>query len=397
VKKHNVLYLNHIGRISGAEIVQMRLVEQLADTNIHRVGMCPDDGELYPRYKQVMDVVEPLPMTSNDAGWLSKARDYAASMAAVRWAVRRHKIDLIHANTFRSALIAAPVGRLMGVPVIWHMHDILKKKLRNSMLVWLYSRLVQAIVCVSDATAQGLLRLGAQPEKVQKIYNGVPLSELEAKAASADDVLGKYNGRGPAVVMVGQITPWKGQDVLLNAMPGILQKSPKTHFFFVGDGMQNADRQYKADLQRQTQANGLDEHVTWLGFRDDVPGIMRQADVIVHCSVYPDPLPTVVLEGMALEKVLVASHIGGVAEMVADQETGYLFSPGDSQNLADKVIEVLENPETRTQMGRRAGQRIRSLFSMETNVQAIQALYRNVLSAPVPWQKRHLHQEAGRL
>ena len=365
----------------------MRMIERLDPGGFVRVGLCPFDGELHERYRAIMEAVEPLPMRSDSKGLWTKTREYAAAMADVRRAVRRHRIDLIHANSFRSALICGPVGRLAGVPVIWHMHDILKPKRLNRLLVRLCSRMATAIVGPSEATCRGMLALSAQPSRMNKIHNGIALNALAEGSPGDGNPLAELPDGAPAVVMVGQITEWKGQHVLLEAVGSILESVPEARVFFVGEGLYPWDKVYEAGLKNTAGERGLDAHVTWLGFRKDVPAIMRRADVVVHCSIRPDPLPTVIVEGMALGRVVVASHIGGVPEMVVDGETGHIYPPGDSKALAARVIEVLSDPDRAREMGHKARRRIGESFTIEKNVASILGLYRRVLPDHPVWTR----------
>ncbi|HPM76287.1 MAG TPA: glycosyltransferase, partial [bacterium] len=314
--KLRILYVNHTGNVSGAEILIIRVTDELNPQHFEKIGMCPFDGKLHERFAEAMDHVELLPMQSTTAGFYSRFKQYLSSMVAVYRAILKHRIHLVHANSFRAALIAAPVGLLLGKPVIWHMYDILQPKLKNILVVRLYSHLVKKIVAVSNATRDALLRVGAPKSKIKRIYNCLDREKILHKAYSDQQLLVNPAGNGPKIVMSGQITPWKGQDVLLNAIPTICSIYPKAHFFFIGESHLPADKEFQEQLKEQAQAVGIDKKITWMGFRRDGLALLKQADIIVHCSVYPDPLPTVVMEGMALERMVIASDIGGVPEMV---------------------------------------------------------------------------------
>ncbi len=377
--KLRVLYINHTGNVSGAEILIIRVTDELDPQYFEKIGMCPFDGKLHERFAEAMDHVESLPMQSTTTGFYSRFKQYASSMAAVYRVMVKHRVHLVHANSFRAALIAAPVGLFLGKPVIWHMYDILQPKLKNVFVVRLYSRMVKKIVAVSNATRDALLRVGAPKSKIKRIYNCLDREKIFENAQSDQELLVNPAGDGPKIVMSGQITPWKGQDVLLNAIPTILSTHPKAHFYFIGESHLPADKEFQAQLKEQAQAVGIEDKITWMGFRRDGLALLKQADIIVHCSVYPDPLPTVVMEGMALERLVIASDIGGVPEMVIDGVTGHLYSPGNSAALAKKIEEVLADPTEAAQMAKQAGERVAEIFTMDKNIKEILDLYKEAL------------------
>jgi glycosyltransferase involved in cell wall biosynthesis len=120
--------------------------------------------------------------------------------------------------------------------------------------------------------------------------------------------------------------------------------------------------------------------VTFTGYRSDVGAIVNALDVLVHTSITPEPLGRVILEGMALEKPVVATRHGGPLEIIESGRSGFLIPPDDPDALAASIMQLLESPELRISIGRAAKGRVMKEFSVARYVDQVQAVYRSLLS-----------------
>jgi glycosyltransferase involved in cell wall biosynthesis len=138
----------------------------------------------------------------------------------------------------------------------------------------------------------------------------------------------------PLVGLFGRISPWKGQHILIEAMPHL----PGVHALLVGDAL-FGEQEYKAQLVQRAEQLGLAERIHWLGFRDDVPALMRAVDLVLHTSTSPEPFGRVIVEAMMARRPLLATSGGATAEVLGDQSPE-LVPPGDPLALAEAVKSV---------------------------------------------------------
>ncbi|MGH3059202.1 MAG: glycosyltransferase family 4 protein, partial [Gaiellaceae bacterium] len=172
----------------------------------------------------------------------------------------------------------------------------------------------------------------------------------------------------------------KGHEVLIRAAPQVIASFPTARFLLVGGTLEGAHHRSYAEELRQLPAKlGVERSVTFLGYRRDVAAIMAAADVVTHCSTYPDPFPGVVLQGMAMAKPVVASDLGGPREQIEDHVSGVLVRPDDPSALADAICALLEAPEWRASLGREAAFRVRSLFSTDSFYRQLSEIYRRLI------------------
>ena len=282
------------------------------------------------------------------------------SVLRLRGAIRRFDADVVHVNTLFN--LQGPVAaRLAGRPLVWHVRELLPGSRVFRVLTRIMNRLATRIVATSQAVAD---------------ETGLPLSRIDIILRSIDctrfDELPPRNEArqklglrvtGPIVFCPGRIELWKGQHVLVEAMPAILRVHPDTTALFAGAPAVNKPEYYEGLVARCT-ALGIDDHVHWLGRRDDMPLLMAASDVVVLPSVTPEPFGLTVVEAMAAGVPVVATAAGGPLQTVADGETGLLCAPDDSDALANAVCTLLADPVQAQAMGEAGRQRARTHFSI---------------------------------
>jgi glycosyltransferase involved in cell wall biosynthesis len=236
------------------------------------------------------------------------------------------------------------------------------------LLVRVASRLLPAaVVANSQATLDTLPGI----RSASVLYNPVVPDAVEP-------VHMRRRRDGPTTIgMVGRLTPWKGQDVFLDAFAQAFRgTSVRAHL--VGSALFGED-EYAASLQRQAERLGIAEQVEFRGFREDVWAELQRLDVLVHCSVRPEPFGQVVLEGMAADVPVIAAAAGGPAELITDGVDGLLTTPGDAAQLATAMRRLVDEPELRANLAAAARERSRE-FTPERTAARLLDVYRQVVS-----------------
>ena len=172
----------------------------------------------------------------------------------------------------------------------------------------------------------------------------------------------------PIVGNVAALVAHKGQRYLIEAASLVLREVPDARFLILGDG------ELRPALERQIADAHLEKHVFLTGFRADVVAILRAFDLFVMSSV-TEGLGTSLLDAMAASKAIVATRAGGIPEVIADGETGFLVEPRDSRAMATAIIRLLKDDGLRQRMGEAGLARVRARFSAERMVAATLAVY----------------------
>ncbi len=233
----------------------------------------------------------------------------------------------------------------------------------------LMMREVEAFVSPSRYLADAYLRAGFPPGKMRVIWNGLDVDRYSN--ASQKPVAGKVR-----FTFIGTFGRHKGVHVLLGALP-LLRHRNRVEVNLVGDGGQ------LPEYQKQLRQHHCEALVHFRGklANSDIPGVLRQTDVFVLPSIWPENQPVSITEAMASGVAVIASNLGGIPELVEDGKTGYLFEAGNSANLAEKMDALIEAPELIEAFGKAARERMRD-NSFQMQVEKLEHLYSDVLESP---------------
>lgn len=287
--------------------------------------------------------------------------------------VRQERPAILHAFLGLANLAASLVGRLLGIPVvIWSYRDVEIWKTRAHWLVdRAGARWAGAITCCSDAVRQFVLaHLDGDESKLLTIHNGIDLEAFRSPHVASRSELSLREG-GLVVGTVSRLDePKKGLTVLLHALADLAGRDglPPWQCLLVGDGPA------RERLETLAAQLGLSERVVFAGVRHDVASVLAAMDLFVCPSLY-EGFGIAIVEAMAAGRPVVASAVGGIPEIVVNQDTGLLVPPGNAAALADAMAALLTRPDRAQAMGLRGRERAREKFSIETAVLRHQQLY----------------------
>jgi glycosyltransferase involved in cell wall biosynthesis len=215
----------------------------------------------------------------------------------------------------------------------------------------------------SKATADAFVAAGGRPDKLKEIPDGVssrPFDEVDLEAVK--HLREEICPPGKTLVGVfGRLAEWKGQHVLLEAAARL----PDVHICIVGDALFGEQR-YAKTLQERAALPDLANRVTFLGFRRDIPTLMKCMDIIVHTSIVAEPLGRVILEGMLACKPVIATRAGGAAEILSDGQNGLLVTPGSVNELLSAIQLLCGNRKLCEELASAGRRRAESAYSLET-------------------------------
>lgn len=287
-------------------------------------------------------------------------------------------VQVVHTHGYKSNVIGGIASRLAGSPLLIRTeHGKSLTALGNgfskltivSLIDYFAGRFwTDKIIAVSYDLSKDLAQR-YPPEKIITIHNGIDLSQFDMERTSID--LKSEFGVSDENKLIGifaRLNPEKGVGLFLKAAKLISLKAPHARFFIVGDGP------LCQKLKEETVQLELEKQVVFAGFRDDVLDLIRQMDVVVVSSVH-EGIPMVILEAMALRKAVVATKVGGIPEVIDDQEDGILVPSGDDHSLAVACLELIENQALAKRLGLNARKEIEKRFSAETMLNKHWSLY----------------------
>ena len=289
----------------------------------------------------------------------------------------RERVDVLHLNngvTVGAEFLLA--AKLLGRKCVIHQRGI------TPVPRWCQkvARLADHVICVSDAARDNLIAQGLLETRCTAIHNGINMDALRRQIrrspAEVRASIGIEPGR-PIVGLAGMIRPWKGQMVLVRAMERVKALRPDALALIMG-GVSDQDPRdiaYYNEICAYIKDHDLGNHVRLLEYQPNAPEFLQIFDVMVHTAIDPEPFSRVVIEGMALERPIIASATGGTPEAITDGISGYLVPADDPAALADRIDTLLGRPDLRDTFGRVARETVEQKFLIQGHIARTQAVY----------------------
>jgi glycosyltransferase involved in cell wall biosynthesis len=366
-----ILFLDQSGELGGAELCLADLAKFSGE---HSAVFLFQDGPFaeFLRAKKIPVHIAILPIRAAQvgkaAGLLGYLRAIPGMGLLVYRAIRLAKdFDLLYANTAKALVVGSVLAFVLRKKLCFHLHDILTadhfSRINRRLIVTLANR-AQAVVANSRATADAYRRNGGKNHLVRVIPNGFEISRFQPASENGptEPLDGVPQGDLPVVGLFGRITRWKGQHVLIQALPDL----PGVHAVIVGEALfTEEDRKYSIELRNLAADLGVADRIRFTGFRSDILPLLLSVDLVVHCSTAPEPFGRVIVEAMLAGRPVIAAKAGGAMEILKDNQTGLLVEPGNPHALVTAIQKLLGNREFAAQMSRAAKRDAEERFSLD--------------------------------
>jgi glycosyltransferase involved in cell wall biosynthesis len=292
---------------------------------------------------------------------------FAAELYAARKLLDHREFDAIHAHwAIPQGLVASMLKRQYRLPVLTTTHGSDINALRLPLVTRLKRNVLRssdAVTAVSEQLRQKAITLGAPEERITVLPMGVNTNVFSPDRA-APALHEKLAPDGPLILFVGRLAEVKGAGFLVDAMPQILLAAPRAQLVVVGDG---PDRH---TLERRVARLGLDANINFIGAlaNTELPAYYASADVFVGPSVIArggdaESFGIVLAEAMASGCPVVASELDGVADVTGRGQHALLVPPGEPEEIASAVTQLLEDRSLRESLRARALTAVRQRFS----------------------------------
>jgi glycosyltransferase involved in cell wall biosynthesis len=362
-KSMKVLHIESGKNFYGGALQVVLLMRGLKAMGVDNILACPTGSAIATEATDCAQVLT-MPMGGDlDFGLTQRLRTL----------IRQVRPDVIQLHSRRGSDVwGGLAARLEGVPTV------LCRRVDNPESRWVVNlkyRLYDKVIAISEGIRQVLLAQGLAHDKVHCVLDAVDTEQYRPDTthmawfrqafAIADDEC--------TIGMVAQFIPRKGHATLLEALPAVISANPKVKILLFGQGPQ------RDHIQHLVVSDPLlSKHVRLPGFSKDLARALPCMDMLAH-PAFMEGLGVSLLQAAACGVPIVAARAGGIPEVVKDQETGFLFTPGDSLALARHLNQLLASEKLRRAMGQAGRQRVEALFSIATMVQGTLAVYRKLV------------------
>ncbi len=293
-------------------------------------------------------------------------------------------VQLVHHNN-DVALNRYPIKATsqLGIPQILHNRS-LKRYIEdrlNFVFDYFLIRKVKYQINISEAVQKHFCRIFHLSPQNKIVVRDIVDTEKFIPTPIDKNLLNSFGFEANDVVItnIGRVIEWKGQDVFIKAMQQVVQQIPNAKALIVGGyevGVGNPD--FYLELQHLVQQLNLTNNIVFTGNRKDITAIINSSTMVVHTATTPEPQGLVILEAMFCNKPVIVSNAGGAAEL-ANRYGALPTTPGNVNELATAIIDVIQNTEQHTKRQQRYKQLLQEDFISKKQIEQIQSVYQQIL------------------
>ncbi len=358
-----ILHVETGRNLYGGALQVVYLLRGLREKGVTSVLACPDNSEIAGCTKEIADRVYAVPMRGElDVSFTLKLKDI----------IRLEKPDIVHLHSRRGADIWGLVSaRLSGTKVV------ISRRVDNpepALIARLKYGICDRVITISNGIRDVLLKAGIPERKVVCVHSAVDTGLFNPEC-EREYFLKELGLRADSKVIgvSAQLIARKGHKYLIEALPDVLRTMPDTKIIFFGKGPM------EAELKGLCSRSGVSGNVIFAGFREDLHLLLPCLDILVHPALM-EGLGVSLLQAASCGVPIIASSVGGIPEAVRHGVNGMLLPPGNTQAIAEAILNLFKNSILARQMGE-AGRRIaEEEFSILRMVQGNLRVYQDILA-----------------
>ena len=298
--------------------------------------------------------------------------------------IKENGITVVHARSRAPAWSAYWAAKKCGVHYMTTFHGTYGlgpcgiKKIYNQVMTF-----GERVIAISNHIKEHIIKnYGTDESKIRLIARCVNMDNFDVENTSAERMIkfledNQIPSDKPLITLIGRLTNWKGQKLLINALNKI--KDLDFHCLLIGDDQGRT--KYSDELHDMIEQFGMENRYTFIRHVTDVPAAMLVSDIVLSTSIEPEAFGRIAIEGQAMGRIVIASDIGGSKETVIDGVTGKLFKSGDADDLANAIKWALSlSTEEREKIGAEAVKNVKEHFTKQKMCDKTISVYEELIN-----------------
>jgi len=386
----SILIIHQSAELYGSDKTILFFVKELDKTKYFPIVILPTTGPLKEEFEKnnIKVVIAPvLKLYRNiftPKNLIVFAKEYFQSQKILVDLHKQHNFELIYSHTL-AVLVGIFFARKNNIKHLWHVQEIIAKPTFVNKTFKKLLTLKSNHKAIYDSIQTMKFWINGEEALAKKsdfVWNGL---DIEEKYNSSSEEIRqirkeffKVENNQLVIGLIGRINSWKGQQLLLEAFNLIANDFPEAKLVFVGSAPPGQDF-FLQDLENKIQEFKLMDRVEIVPFQQNIWLFWDSIDIAVVPSTEPEPFGMVAIEAMAAKKPVIAANHGGLTEIVIPNLTGYLFEPGNKNDLSDYLKELIQDPDKRSQFGENGFKRVNEVFSMKNHTEKIENIFEEII------------------
>ena len=383
----NILFIHQSAELYGSDKTLLLLLKNLDKNKFKPIVLLPFDGPLKEALENenievviapVLKLYRKLFTPKNLIGFF---KDIKVAFKIVNELHKKYQFTLIYSNTL-AVLLGIMFAWKNNIKHLWHVHEIIEKpSLFKKAFVGLLSLKSNTHIVYNSQATKVFWELNKSIiNKGVVIWNGIEIYTPESSTSELFDIRKNLFLAQPneiILALVGRISRWKGQMILLDAFNNLVQKNENIKLVFVGAPPPNQEK-FQEDLEERIASFKLNDKVLIIPFQNEIHKIWQAIDIAVVPSTEPEPFGMVAIEAMLAHKPIVGSNHGGLTEIIENNATGFLVTPNSVQDLVIALEKLIQNELLRKEMGENGYLRVTTAFSVEQYVDSFEKFFEKI-------------------
>ena len=383
----NILFIHQSAELYGSDKTLLLLLKNLDKNKFKPIVLLPFDGPLKEALENenievviapVLKLYRKLFTPKNLIGFF---KDIKVAFKIVNELHKKYQFTLIYSNTL-AVLLGIMFAWKNKIKHLWHVHEIIEKpSLFKKAFVGLLSLKSNTHIVYNSQATKVFWELNKSIiNKGVVIWNGIEIYTPESSTSELFDIRKNLFLAQPneiILALVGRISRWKGQMILLDAFNNLVQKNENIKLVFVGAPPPNQEK-FQEDLEERIASFKLKDKVLIIPFQNEIHKIWQAIDIAVVPSTEPEPFGMVAIEAMLAHKPIVGSNHGGLTEIIENNATGFLVTPNSVQDLVIALEKLIQNELLRKEMGEKGYLRVTTAFSVEQYVDSFEKFFEKI-------------------
>jgi len=381
IDRRKIVHVQLLPLMSGVQKVSLDEISRLDRGRYEPIVVCKSDGEFTEKLRSMNVRVHLVPELERD---LRPVRDIQAFVRMYSF-FKKEKPSIVHTHSSKTGVLGRLAAWCAGIPLIIHTVHGFAFPAESRMPVRTVFRLLERVcgqitdrmIVLNDSDATIARELLGVPNSRQALLpNGVDIDTYAPAApplrqALRQGIFGVADERRVTIGMVGRLWLQKNPQCFVRAAMRVLEQRTNVGFYLVGDG------EFRSEVEATIQACGHADAIAILGWRGDVPDILKALDIMVLPSRW-EGMPLAILEAMSSAVTVVASDIPGNNHIVRDGVDGCLFPADDSDALASVLIDLIDHPQTRARLSACGREKIVASYTLSQRMSKITSIYEAV-------------------